>query len=65
MHNLRRFIAAIEPWYDWGIYHIDRMEGSTFDRESGVGTARYFQVQWFGLHLHVQIGRTPKAVAHV
>jgi hypothetical protein len=59
---LRRFVKAIEPWYDWGLYHVERMDGARCDSASGVGTVRYFEIQWLGVHLHVQIGRTPKPV---
>ncbi len=24
--GLRRVIAAVEPWYNWGIIHIERMQ---------------------------------------
>jgi hypothetical protein len=53
-------VAAIEPWYDWGTINVDRMEGSTRDRDSGWGDVRYVTLQWFGLHIGFQIGRTPK-----
>jgi hypothetical protein len=55
----RRFLAGVEPWYDWGIIEVERMQGMT--REYSVpGPVRYFDLQWFGLHLSFQIGRTPK-----
>ena len=60
---LRRVLAAIEPWYDWGTIYIERMEGTTLERSGGEGAVRYFQLQWFGLHFGLQIGRTPKREA--
>ena len=56
----RAIIAAVEPWYDWGTINVDRMEGSTIDRDSGWGDVRYLTLQWFGVHIGIQIGRTPK-----
>lgn len=63
----RHFIAAIEPWYDWGTIYIERMQELRFGdaghiEAGGEGTAGYFQIQWLGVHLQVQLGRTPKAV---
>lgn len=63
--GLRRIIAAAEPWYDWGAIHVERMqdirvgEGGRL-RTGGEGPVRYLQVQWFGIHIGFQIGRTPK-----
>lgn len=57
---IARILRAIEPWYDWGVIHIERMEGSTRDRDSGCSGVHYFQLQWFGIHLGFQFGRTPK-----
>ena len=55
---LRRFIKAIEPWYDWGTIWIDRLD--EVGAAGGEGDVAYFQIQWFGIHLGFQIGRTPK-----
>lgn len=65
--RLRRFITAAEPWYDWGEIYVERMQevrvadGGRLET-GGEGAVRYFQIQWFGLHLGFQLGRTPKAV---
>jgi len=64
---LWRFIAAIEPWYNWGEIYVERMEGmhagsDGFPQSIGEGPVRFFEVQWFGAHLAFQLGRTPKAV---
>ncbi len=56
----RAIIAAVEPWYDWGTINVDRMEGSAIDHDSGWGDVRYLTLQWFGVHVGIQIGRTPK-----
>lgn len=59
---LARIIAAVEPWYDWGEIHIDRMEGTNAEtlNPGGEGPVRFVQLQWFGIHIGFQIGRTPK-----
>jgi hypothetical protein len=58
----RRILAAIEPWYDWGTIHVERMEGTNAEtmNPGGEGPVRFVQLQWFGLHIGFQIGRTPK-----
>lgn len=56
---LRRFIKAIEPWYDWGTIYVERMDEAA-DPAGGEGEVPFFQIQWFGIHLGIQIGRTPK-----
>lgn len=60
--GLQRFIAAVEPWYDWGEIHIDRMEGTNAEtmNPGGEGPVRFIQLQWFGIHIGFQIWRTPK-----
>lgn len=57
-----RIVAAAEPWYDWGEIHIDRMEGTNAEtmNPGGEGPVRFVQLQWLGLHIGFQIGRTPK-----
>jgi hypothetical protein len=64
----QRFIAAIEPWYNWGEIYVERMEGmhagsDGFPRSIGEGPVQYFEIQWLGVHLAVQFGRTPSATA--
>lgn len=63
--GLRSMIAAAEPWYDWGEIHVERMQEIRVDdggrlQTGGEGPVRYFQVQWFGIHIGFQLGRTPK-----
>jgi hypothetical protein len=60
---LRRFLNAIEPWYDWGTTNTFRLDAQspTFEDEAE-GDVRFFTLQWFRLHLEIQVGRTPKAV---
>jgi hypothetical protein len=56
----RRFIQAIEPWYDWGRTNTFRLDAKCpkFSDEAE-GEVCFFEVQWLGLHFAVQIGRTP------
>lgn len=63
--GLRRFIAATEPWYNWGEVHVERMQEIRVDEGGrlhvgGEGPVRFFEIQWFGIHFAVQLGRTPK-----
>jgi predicted porin len=61
MNTLRRIIAAIEPWYDWGKISITNLDART-ESETVEGDVRYVDLQWFGIHLSIQFGRTPKRV---
>lgn len=61
----RSFLAAIEPWYNWGEIYVERMEGmhagsDGFPQSIGEGPVRYFEIQWFGMHFALQLGRTPE-----
>lgn len=63
----RRFITAIEPWYMWGQIGVERLqelraEDGSWIQSGGEGEVRYFEIQWLGIHLQIQLGRTPKAV---
>jgi len=62
---IRRFAKAIEPWYDWGVVDTfslallsDKSAGRFGDESEG--PVHFFTFQWLGLHLHFEIGRTPK-----
>ncbi|QQV76511.1 hypothetical protein H5J25_13760 [Sphingomonas aliaeris] len=65
--KLSRVLAAIEPWYDWGTVEtfslklLSDKSAGRFGDES-MGEVRFFTFQWLGLHLHFEIGRTPKTV---
>lgn len=56
----RRVFAAIEPWYDWGKIGVERMESLRPGQTPTDGEVRYLELQWLGIHLAFQIGRTPK-----
>lgn len=58
----RAVIDAIEPWYDWGKISVHRMESLRPGRSITDGEVRYFELQWLGVHIAFQIGRTPKGV---
>jgi hypothetical protein len=53
--KFRRAIRAVEPWYDWGVSGITRVD------ERGEGYGRFFTVDFLGIHLMIMFGRTPKA----
>lgn len=56
----RAVINAIEPWYDWGRIGVERMESLRPGKTATDGEVRFFELQWLGIHLAFQIGRTPK-----
>ncbi|WP_159981890.1 MULTISPECIES: hypothetical protein [unclassified Novosphingobium] len=63
MQTLHRLIAAIEPWYDWrqrDIFRLDTEERDFSDESEG--TAFRFDLQWLGVHLAFEIGRTPRKI---
>jgi hypothetical protein len=56
---IRRAVRAIEPWYDWGRIGVERMEPLRTGEISIDGDVRFVELQWLGLHVALQIGRTP------
>lgn len=56
----RAVIDALEPWYDWGKISVQRMESLRPGKSITDGEVRYFEMQWLGVHIAFQIGRTPK-----
>lgn len=59
MRNIiKRAVAAVEPWYNWGSVTVERLDAVSEDH-GNEGDVRFFDLQWFGLHLSFQIGRTP------
>ena len=60
---MKRALSAIEPWYNWGSVTVERLDAVSEDH-GNEGDVSFFDLQWFGLHLSFQIGRTPaKATA--
>lgn len=55
----RRVLRAVEPFYDWGPINVTNMDARTA-AEVVEGDVRYFDLQWFGIHIGLQFGRTPK-----
>lgn len=55
-----RLIAAIEPWYDWGKVGVERTESLRPGQIAADGEVRFVELQWLGIHIGFQIGRTPK-----
>ena len=59
----RRALHAAQPWYDWGRTNVFRLDAIT-EAEMTEGLVRYFEIQWFGIHIGIIFGRTPaKSVA--
>lgn len=62
--KLAQFLKRAEPWYDWGrrdVFRID-MHCRDFADESQ-SEVWFFEIQWFGLHFGVCLGRTPPKVS--
>ena len=57
--RLAGILAKLEPWYDWGTINTVNLNART-DAEQVEGDVYCFEIQWLGLHLGIQIGRTPK-----
>lgn len=56
---LANILRRLEPWYDWGTINTVNMDART-DAEQVEGDVYRFELQWLGLHIGIQIGRTPK-----
>jgi hypothetical protein len=54
-----KILRRLEPWYDWGTINTVNMDART-GAEQVEGDVYRFELQWLGLHLGFQIGRTPK-----
>lgn len=57
---VRAVIDALEPWYDWGKIGVESMESLRPSKTATDGEVRFFELQWLGIHIAFQIGRTPK-----
>lgn len=60
---VRRRVPWLEPWYDWGkttIWRLDQVERDFSDEAEG--EVWLVELQWFGLHLAVQLGHQPRKV---
>lgn len=55
---IKRALSAVEPWYNWGSVGVERLDAVSEDH-GNEGDVRFFDLQWFGLHLSFQIGRQP------
>ncbi|MGJ8478020.1 hypothetical protein [Sphingobium yanoikuyae] len=53
MSCLRQIIAAIEPWYDWGTWGAESLNG-------GGGDGWRFQFEWLGCQILIAFTRFPK-----
>lgn len=61
MALLQRIMSAVEPWYDWRWRNIFRLSAQEMDfSDESEGKAFRFDLQWLGVHLAFEIGRTPR-----
>ncbi|SFO02041.1 hypothetical protein [Sphingomonas sp. OK281] len=61
--HARTVIDTLEPWYDWGKIGVERMESLRPGKTATDGEVRFFELQWLGIHIAFQIGRTPKGAS--
>ena len=54
MHKVRAFLAAIEPWYDWGYW------GGTSTKDERGGDGWRFEIEWLGFQIFIAFTRFPK-----
>ncbi|WP_159078641.1 hypothetical protein [Sphingobium yanoikuyae] len=53
MIRLRQIIAAIEPWYDWGTWGAESLNG-------GCGDGWRLQLEWLRFQIFIAFTRFPK-----
>lgn len=60
---IRRRLPWIEPWYDWHrttAFRIDTVERDFSDESEG--EVWRFELQWLGVHIAIETGRTPPRI---
>ncbi|MCG7346611.1 hypothetical protein [Sphingomonas sp. ACRSK] len=63
VQRIRRHAPWLEPWYDWGkttTWRLDQVERDFSDEAEG--EVWLIEIQWFGLHLGIQLGRQPRKI---
>ncbi len=62
--RIARLLRAIEPWYHWGETSVLRINTHRRDfADESEGPGWQFEIQWFGFHLGITVGRTPPAAS--
>lgn len=57
---LERIFHAVVPYYDWRPANVFRLDACAPDfADESEGNVGRFELQWLGLHLAFEIGRTP------
>jgi hypothetical protein len=60
-HAANKILTVVEPWYDWGTREVSRLDAHCREfTDESYRSVPFFEVQWFGIHVELQIGRTPK-----
>lgn len=60
MVRLREMLATFQPWYDFGQREVFRLDMHCEDfADESLGKVWFAEIQWLGLHLAFEIGRTP------
>ena len=64
LRAIRHRVPWLEPWYDWSrvnIWRLDQVERDFSDEAEG--EVWEVELQWFGLHFAVRLGRQPRKVS--
>jgi hypothetical protein len=63
LRTVRRHMPWLEPWYDWGTSNVFRLDTREVDfSDESEGPAKFFELQWLGISLALQVGRTPRKI---
>ncbi|MFV1919168.1 hypothetical protein VPH46_07020 [Sphingomonas sp. MJ1 (PH-R8)] len=64
LRTVRRHVPWLEPWYDWGTSNVFRLDTREMDfSDESEGPAKFFELQWLGISLALQVGRTPRKIS--
>jgi hypothetical protein len=64
LRTIRTRVPWLEPWYDWSrvnTWRLDQVEHDFSDEAEG--EVWLIELQWFGLHFAIQLGRQPRKVS--
>lgn len=63
LRAIRHRVPWLEPWYDWGTSNVFRLDTQEVDfSDESEGPAKFFELQWLGISLALQVGRTPRKI---
>lgn len=64
LRAIRCRMPWLEPWYDWSRVNTWRLNQVEHDfSDEAEGEVWLIELQWFGLHFAIQLGRQPRKVS--